>query len=139
MKTCIKCKKDKELKEFRKRKKSIDNHNNICRECQCDYQKKHYLINKQKYVDKAKSWKDKERNKFFEYLKSQKCKDCGESDPIVLEFDHQGNKEFNIAHKIGIIPFKELLKEINKCEVVCSNCHKKRTAKTFNWKKAFIV
>jgi len=65
--------------------------------------------------------------------------DCGEDDPIVLEFDHlpEFEKKFNISHAIsGSTRSWRLIKsEIDKCEVVCSNCHKRRTARRGNYKK----
>lgn len=64
----------------------------------------------------------------FEYLLSHPCMDCGETDPIVLEFDHISIKSFNIS--AGLMkPLNIFQEEIEKCEVVCANCHKKRTAK----------
>ncbi len=66
----------------------------------------------------------------FEYKKTHPCVDCGEDDPIVLEFDHliQKNKEFNIADGChGGFSLKKIINEINKCDVVCANCHKRRT------------
>jgi len=63
--------------------------------------------------------------------------DCGESDPLVLDFDHRDGVD-----KLGTIAFlrargqrDELFGEIAKCEVRCSNCHQRRTAKQFGWAK----
>lgn len=57
------------------------------------------------------------------------CKDCGEDDLDVLTFDHvRGTKNFTIAQKIsGQATPKELQSEIDKCDVVCANCHMRRT------------
>lgn len=56
--------------------------------------------------------------------------DCGEKDPIVLEFDHQRDKvlEVSIAIHRGWSE-KKLLAEIEKCEVRCANCHVRKTYK----------
>jgi hypothetical protein len=60
------------------------------------------------------------------YNLTHPCVDCGEKDPIVLEFDHL--PQFK---KLGSpYNFKSLAKvwaEIQKCEVVCANCHARRT------------
>jgi len=62
------------------------------------------------------------------------CKDCGEDDPIVLEFDHldpsRKTRALSDGHHFGW-SLEKLLKEAEKCEVVCANCHRRRTAKAF--------
>ena len=62
------------------------------------------------------------------YFSSHPCVDCGESDPIVLEFDHLNDKDFSIGAKLCTRNWASILREIGKCEVVCSNCHRRRTA-----------
>ena len=65
------------------------------------------------------------------------CIDCGESDPTVLEFDHLGDKlkELSVLAASGA-SVKALRAEIAKCEVVCCNCHRRRTAHRGNWRRA---
>lgn len=60
------------------------------------------------------------------------CTDCNETDPLVLEFDHvpeRGEKRLRVGNAYKWTPKRlpELLAEIQKCEVVCANCHKRRT------------
>jgi hypothetical protein len=60
--------------------------------------------------------------------KSIPCYDCGEEyPPYVMDFDHRPGtvKSFNIAKERHSI--STLLTEIDKCDVVCSNCHRQRT------------
>jgi hypothetical protein len=67
------------------------------------------------------------------YLQAHPCVDCGESDPIVLEFDHLRDKERNVsALVLGGWEWARVLEEIEKCEVVCANCHRRRTARRTN-------
>ena len=62
------------------------------------------------------------------YLLDHPCVDCGEDDPIVLEFDHLRDKRVNVsALANSAVPFDRVLAEIEKCEVVCANCHRRRT------------
>ena len=66
------------------------------------------------------------------YKATKGCSDCGESDPIVLEFDHvRGEKLFTIGNagpqKGRIWSRMALWTEIQKCDVVCANCHARRT------------
>ncbi len=64
----------------------------------------------------------------MEYKKLHPCIDCGESDFIVLDFDHRPgtNKRFTIGgtnyHSLEVI--KE---EIAKCDIRCANCHRRIT------------
>lgn len=65
-----------------------------------------------------------------QYLKLHPCVDCGERDVRVLEFDHIDPKEkkFNISRWCSDGGnLKTLEKEIKKCQVRCSNCHRIRT------------
>jgi 5-methylcytosine-specific restriction endonuclease McrA len=56
------------------------------------------------------------------------CADCGEGDPIVLDFDHIGPKAFNIAQAVARLkPIAAIADEISKCEVRCANCHRRKT------------
>jgi 5-methylcytosine-specific restriction endonuclease McrA len=57
------------------------------------------------------------------------CSDCGERDPVVLEFDHVRDKRFSIGAEIARQPWQALLDEMAKCDVVCANCHRRRTAR----------
>lgn len=63
------------------------------------------------------------------YLCNHPCVDCGESDPVVLEFDHvRGEKVANVANLIsGAGKFQRLMDEIAKCDVRCANCHRRKT------------
>jgi hypothetical protein len=64
-------------------------------------------------------------------LLSHPCVDCGEADPIVLDFDHvTGKKRKGVSDLAGQGFNIEALKaEIAKCVVRCANCHRRRTAK----------
>ena len=66
----------------------------------------------------------------MEYLSTHPCVDCGETDIVVLEFDHLGKdkKLDDVAHMIPRgYSLDKIKKEIAKCEVVCCNCHRRRT------------
>ena len=57
------------------------------------------------------------------------CIDCGKKYPsYVLDFDHvYGKKVSNIGQMLNYFTIEDILKEVSKCEIVCSNCHRERT------------
>jgi len=75
------------------------------------------------------------RNFVRAFLANHPCVDCSESDIVVLEFDHvRGTKAFNIAYLVGQGRDLQTIKtEMDKCEVRCANCHRRKTAKQFGW------
>lgn len=136
---CKKCGKDKSLEAFAIRNKGTGRRQSWCKECVREYDKLRYTDPKvrQGFIDRSKRRQIEWRKKLFEYLKDKKCMDCRESNSIVLEFDHiKGEKTCNISDLIRKTPsWEKILIEIEKCEIVCANCHRIRTAKTFNWYK----
>jgi len=84
----------------------------------------------------------RKRNRDFllEYLLIHPCVDCGEDDPIVLDFDHVKGKKFKNVGRLCINGFStdSIKKEIDKCDVRCANCHRRKTAKEFGWYKAMV-
>jgi hypothetical protein len=109
-----------------------------CRECQSKYRRNHYLVNRTKYLDKAKQNRRTAvvavHRAITRHLLSHPCP-CGESDPVVLEFDHvRGEKSFNIsdAARWGW-SMERVFEEVAKCDVLCANCHRRKTAKQLGW------
>lgn len=76
------------------------------------------------------------QDRIIGYLRNKQCVVCGESDIRVLEFDHinPSLKKFGIsqAYRLGI-KWDSVVEELGKCRVLCANCHKRHTAKQFNW------
>lgn len=109
--------------------KTLASGKKYCKNCQANYQKKHYQNNKKYYKDKARA-RDKKISDFISSLKKDKpCIDCGVVyPPYVMDFDHREDKKYNISHmaRLGLSEDAILL-EISKCDLVCSNCHRKRT------------
>lgn len=134
-KTCGKCKTEKSLEEFGakgKKKNGEVRYQPFCKECNRFYLKEHYQKNKKYYYDKSKNFLHKSRVQFLEYLKDKSCKDCGISDNRVLEFDHLRDKRKDVTALVGLVSWEEVLKEIDKCEIVCCNCHRIRTLQRAN-------
>ena len=80
----------------------------------------------------AKERRRREKWLFVHLYKAQHaCVDCGETDPDVLDFDHVGtDKEGNITNMVhDDLSLERINAEIDKCDVVCANCHRRRTVK----------
>jgi hypothetical protein len=80
---------------------------------------------------------DEPRKYVTNLLKSSSCIDCGETNPITLQFDHvRGKKKYDISSLLArrhANKMKLLLAEIDKCEIRCANCHSIKTAKERNY------
>lgn len=140
MKICSRCKREKPLKEFNFKNKALKIRQKSCRNCTRLEVRNHYNNNKQYYLEKAQKRNNENRDivkkYIWEYLLAHPCVDCGEKDPVVLDFDHQNNKISSISDIIkNRNSLKMLQKEIKKCVVRCANCHRKKTARDFGWYK----
>jgi hypothetical protein len=58
---------------------------------------------------------------------------------IVLEFDHLSNKTYNVSSLIIGRSISTIEREIEKCQVLCSNCHRRKTAIEQNWKMLLLI
>jgi hypothetical protein len=127
----------KPLSEFAWRRKKKGQLDNYCRPCRAAYKQEHYEANRQRYIDQAKRRKDKLRATSYalliEFLRAHPCVDCGKEDVLVLEFDHIADKSFSIAQGLRDRFWSDIAAEIAKCEVVCANCHRRRTAQRGGW------
>lgn len=84
-------------------------------------------IHNAEYVKQRQEW-------ILTYLLDHPCVDCGESDPVVLDFDHVRDVKFkNISRLLKDGPMSVLQDEVLKCDVRCANCHRRKTAKDQNW------
>jgi hypothetical protein len=140
LKLCGACKLYKNVSEFRVKNKLTGLLTSSCKSCLSIYQRKHYSENKNYYKEKATAFNKEQRIKLreniYDYLSDHPCVDCGENDPIVLEFDHISNKIVSVSSMIrDANSWEFILCEISKCEVRCANCHRRKTARQFGWFK----
>ncbi len=147
MKTCSKCCETKEESEYFVKDKKSGRLHAQCKLCYKEHRKNYSAEHYAKYGD---AYRERARirrahvkkvmvSQLVEYLEDKSCVKCGESDIRVLEFDHidPATKSFSIARGITYGKHWEIiLKEIDKCQILCSNCHKKRTAVQYGWLKA---
>ena len=112
----------------------------MCKRCQNEYGRAHYRTYRSTYILKARI-RNVEQNRInadflIDYLSHHPCVDCGESDIVVLEFDHLRDKVSDVSalSREGY-SLDRIKQEIAKCEVVCANCHMRRTARRVGWYK----
>jgi len=140
MKTCPKCQRSEPDVVFGSNRSRQDGKQAQCKSCHNKYKGDHYLDNKKYYSDKRERIRHRNREMVFSHFSEHPCVDCGETDPIVLTFDHvRGKKEFNVSESVGRqLSIARIKEEIMKCEVRCCNCHARKTAKDFGWYASFL-
>jgi hypothetical protein len=91
-----------------------------------------HKINKENARQRAREY-------IAKYFATHPCCDCGESDPIVLTFDHvRGKKRGNVSDIVGHgFGLESIKAEIDKCDVLYFNCHSLRTQQhsgSYRWR-----
>lgn len=130
IKTCSKCKISKTLDLFAWKNKSKGQKQSYCLDCQKIASKAHYQANKESYIKRNnKNYPD--YVKWYKELKNNPCVDCGQVfHPAAMQWDHlptfSKNDTISIMYRKGYGK-NRILKEIEKCELVCANCHCIRT------------
>ena len=137
-KRCCTCGEIKPLDEFNRLSKAKDGRQPRCRQCHKDW----HAANKERHNAMIHARTRRLRlelaTRIVEYLRAHPCVDCGESNPLVLEFDHLRDKIDNVSSLVRRLSnWAAIEAEIEKCEVVCANCHRIRTAKrggSYRWR-----
>jgi hypothetical protein len=108
-----------------------------CRGCYRDYFRARGDLHRQQSAAAKRKRQALARGFVKDHLATHPCVDCGESDPVVLEFDHVGPKKGHVSWLAREGASVRLLaKEIQCCEVVCVNCHRRRTGLRGGWRRA---
>jgi hypothetical protein len=88
-----------------------------------------YLRHKDEQILRVKAASKKIRASVYAYKAATPCMDCGQRYPhYVMDFDHvRGEKVANVANLVHRNMTLQIWKEIEKCDLVCANCHRCRT------------
>lgn len=127
---CTKCGLEKDIEEFSWSIRGIKRHSR-CKSCHAEEKRDYYERNKEKYIeykwDRQVRKREEARAFVNEYLRSHPCEHCGTTDIEVLTFHHvRGKKRMNVAELINRGYLVEVVREeIEKCIVLCYNCHMK--------------
>jgi hypothetical protein len=141
--TCTKCKKLQSVREYNWRNSNAGRRHSFCKKCHSNYRRNHYLLNRDKYLKKARNWNRNQtiklRSYIADYLSSHACVDCGQRDIRVLDFDHTDQKKMGICAMIrNCHSINSIKLEISRCQVRCANCHRIKTFISRNFWKNII-
>jgi hypothetical protein len=139
-KICTKCGIEKNIEEFPLRNQFTLRRQSYCKDCRKVYGVEWYGRNKEYQKANARKhsteYRAAAKEYVWNYLLTHPCIQCGEINPVVLEFHHvRGEKENDIAHLINQSgsSLDTLIAELEKCDVLCANCHRKLTAEERGW------
>lgn len=93
-----------------------------------EYNKLHYQKNKEKYRERDNKRRNNVRDWVRNYKQERGCSRCNENHPACLQFHHldRDDKELTIATLVANrATIVSILKEIEKCIILCANCHAK--------------
>ena len=111
IKICTVCKNELPIEDFNWSEKKKNKRRSMCKRCQVKHLKDVYK-RKQKVVDEIKE--------------QSGCKKCGDKRSYVLDFHHLDPtiKEMPISAMLNSCNIENILREIEKCVVLCANCHR---------------
>lgn len=145
LKACSICGETRPLELFTVRRKNKDGHTARCRPCVNAANKVRYTGRSEQARARLrffnKKLKDDKAEKVFDYLTRHPCVDCGESDPVVLEFDHRDTRTKRLAVAQMIerrYSWESIRAEIAKCDVRCANCHRRKTSRQFGHRRSLL-
>lgn len=126
---CTKCHIDKSETDFAFKIKAKGIRHRHCRACANAFSKEHYAKNKLAVIAKSVARSRHARHNNKEYIRSLGlfCIKCKADHPAVLDFHHRDptQKEMTISKLINTrFSRSRLMSEIEKCDVLCSNCHR---------------
>lgn len=129
---CRRCGQMKSADEFPRRARASRRLHSWCRACFSKYKADRHAQNRDRELQRIRRNHDRavleHRRRISEYLAAHPCVDCGEADPIVLEFDHLRDKCMDVSRMVHTgSRWAAIVEEIEKCEVRCANCHRRKT------------
>jgi hypothetical protein len=135
---CTKCFVEKPVEDFGWKNRVLNRRHAVCKPCTAKRSNSWYYANKENHIKnvmvRTKEYRQSAREYVWDYLSTHPCEHCGESNPIVLEFHHKSGKDLAISTMVArAYAVPSIQAEINRCIVLCANCHRKVTAKERGW------
>lgn len=116
IKICVVCKKEFETNIYAK--------DSCSKECRSVF-KKNYLKNRGYMYKYIHDWRKNNKKRAIEY-KGGKCIKCGyDKCYAAMDFHHinKNDKDFDISKNCNL-SFEKIKEELDKCVILCSNCHR---------------
>jgi hypothetical protein len=135
---CSQCGLEKDEEEFPLRNHFTKRRQSYCLDCKSKMHASWYERNKDYQKANAKKHRIESRTAakeyIWNYLLTHPCISCDETDPVVLEFHHRHGKDKAVTEMASAgYPISRIQAEIDKCDVLCANCHRRLTAKERGW------
>lgn len=133
MRTCKKCGLSLPLGKFHKNKRCTEGRTSTCGKCIVTRVTEWQIrTGRRTGIRKNKNpYSSEFRREYLDRLRDIPCADCvGRFPTVAMDFDHLPGcvKSFGIMQGWRHRKWEDILAEIAKCEIVCSNCHRVRTA-----------
>ena len=140
MKNCTKCKTDKPISEFYKRGTGLQPWCKSCKKLHDHITYKTKPHRRKALKQSTLKYRTAAEEHVVNFLTNNPCK-CGNTNILTLQFDHLRDKEFDVAYGVMQGHSLERIKnEIEKCQVLCANCHSIKTAHQLNsWRLKWLA
>lgn len=140
MKHCSKCKTNKSTTEFYKRGNGLQPWCKLCKKAHDQETYKNKPHRRKALKESTQKYRSIVEAYIIQYLESHPCP-CGETNLLKLQFDHLHDKEFEIGLAVMQGYSLERIKpEIEKCQILCANCHSVKSAHQRNsWKLKWLA
>lgn len=123
-KTCSKCKETKDATCFSRNNTKKQGLQSQCKACKKTTDAENYRKDKQNQLNRVKANKQKCRDMINDLKRQKGCCTCPETEPCCLDF-HVEEKTGSISKLTQLGNFDQLRSEVERCIVLCSNCHRK--------------
>jgi hypothetical protein len=142
MKLCRRCGEVKPLSEFSKNPGRRDGVHSMCKACRRIYDHERYERINGRSIQYQPLRSERGRRAWLRSLKQGRaCTDCGQVfPPEVMQWDHKPGFEklLDLSAAYGSWSREDVLAEIAKCDLVCTNCHVIRTFTRAEWGQKWL-